>query len=300
MDELGHILREARETKGFTLTQVQEITRINTKYLEALETGNYHILPTPVHARGFLRNYARFLGLDPQPLLERLNTKLENLKQPASPTNTGETPAPILPAPPQQESIFFDPVNYEISSGAQRSPELTLRLFMILSMLIFLFLVGSKFLPILTGNDSQPITEGVTNTLQNILGNEPTVTPEPTLDINATLTFTEIITPTTRNNAPTTITPAPVPTRPRLPATMETINLRLEITERTFMEVTIDGNTVFSGIARRGDTFEWVAEEEAKLLTGNAIGILVTINDIPLGRFGERGENKEEVWRTTN
>ena len=71
MDELGHILREARETKGLTLAEAQEETRINSKYLAALENGEYDKLPTPVHVRGFLRNYARFLGLDSQPLLER-------------------------------------------------------------------------------------------------------------------------------------------------------------------------------------------------------------------------------------
>ncbi|NHZ71509.1 MAG: helix-turn-helix domain-containing protein, partial [Aquificales bacterium] len=71
MDELGHILREARETKGLTLEEAQEKTRINSKYLDALENSEYDKLPTPVHVRGFLRNYARFLGLDPQPLLER-------------------------------------------------------------------------------------------------------------------------------------------------------------------------------------------------------------------------------------
>ncbi len=55
---------------------------------------------------------------------------------------------------------------------------------------------------------------------------------------------------------------------------------------------------MFSGIARAGDEFEWTAENEAKLLTGNAIGVFVTINDIPIGRLGDRGQNKEEIWRT--
>jgi hypothetical protein len=68
------------------------------------------------------------------------------------------------------------------------------------------------------------------------------------------------------------------------------------------MEVTIDGDVVFSGWAKKGDPpYEWTAQEEARLETGNAIGIVVTINGVILGRFGEgRGEVKEEVWRTTN
>ncbi|MCA9994966.1 MAG: helix-turn-helix domain-containing protein, partial [Anaerolineales bacterium] len=71
MDELGQILREARENKGLTLEEVQAETRIHARFLTALEKGDYAVLPTPVHVRGFLRNYARFLGLDPQPLLAR-------------------------------------------------------------------------------------------------------------------------------------------------------------------------------------------------------------------------------------
>ncbi|VAW42305.1 hypothetical protein MNBD_CHLOROFLEXI01-1794, partial [hydrothermal vent metagenome] len=41
IDELGHILREARETKGLTLREVQEKTRISSRFLEALEMGDY-------------------------------------------------------------------------------------------------------------------------------------------------------------------------------------------------------------------------------------------------------------------
>jgi hypothetical protein len=82
---------------------------------------------------------------------------------------------------------------------------------------------------------------------------------------------------------------------------MESIPLKLEITERTWMEVTIDGDVVFTGIALPSDPpYEWEAQEEAKVVTGNAIGIFVTIGDIPLGRLGGRGENVEEIWQTTN
>ena len=74
MDELGQILSQARENKGLTVEDVQQATRINAHYIEALENGEYEVLPTPVHVRGFLRNYARYLSLDPAPLLERYET----------------------------------------------------------------------------------------------------------------------------------------------------------------------------------------------------------------------------------
>jgi transcriptional regulator with XRE-family HTH domain len=66
---VGHRLREAREKQGFSLTDVERQTRIPRQYLQALEADQFGILPAPVYARGFLRNYARFLGLDENELL---------------------------------------------------------------------------------------------------------------------------------------------------------------------------------------------------------------------------------------
>jgi cytoskeletal protein RodZ len=123
MDELGHILREARDTKGLTLSEVQEQTRISQRYLEALEVGDYDLLPSPVHVRGFLRNYARFLNLDPEPLLERYEfgqSQRPRKKQPPQITNPVEPVAPPVSTLPQ-EQIFFDPVNMEVDAGYQRS-----------------------------------------------------------------------------------------------------------------------------------------------------------------------------------
>lgn len=69
MTPLGETLRSARQTKGITIEDAERVTRIPKKYLEALEVENYSILPAPVYARGFLRSYAGYLGLDAQELL---------------------------------------------------------------------------------------------------------------------------------------------------------------------------------------------------------------------------------------
>ncbi len=68
--KLGAMLREAREMKGTTLAQVEKATRIRLKYLEALEADNDADLPEPVFVKGFLRNYALYLGLDAQEVLD--------------------------------------------------------------------------------------------------------------------------------------------------------------------------------------------------------------------------------------
>lgn len=66
----GNILRAAREAKGATLAKAEAATRIRQKYLSALEEGQTKDLPEPVFVKGFLRNYAVYLGLDAHEVLE--------------------------------------------------------------------------------------------------------------------------------------------------------------------------------------------------------------------------------------
>src|SRR5664279_5269718 len=61
---VGDRLREAREDKGVDLFRVERDTKIRHKFLAALEDGDFADLPGDVYARGFLRNYASYLGLD--------------------------------------------------------------------------------------------------------------------------------------------------------------------------------------------------------------------------------------------
>lgn len=72
MTGLGSRLAEARQQKGLSLADAERQTRITRRYLEALETDRFHLLPAPVYARGFLRNYARFLGLNADELLAQM------------------------------------------------------------------------------------------------------------------------------------------------------------------------------------------------------------------------------------
>lgn len=70
MSELGDILRSARHKKNVGLDEVAEATRIKRDYLEALEQGDYTVLPGPAYVIGFLRNYARYLGLHPDDVVQ--------------------------------------------------------------------------------------------------------------------------------------------------------------------------------------------------------------------------------------
>ncbi|NMC73999.1 MAG: helix-turn-helix domain-containing protein [Geobacteraceae bacterium] len=63
---VGSRLRLAREKKGLSLEDAARVTRISKGYLDALEEGNYSRLPSDAYARGFLRAYAQFLGIEAQ------------------------------------------------------------------------------------------------------------------------------------------------------------------------------------------------------------------------------------------
>lgn len=61
----GAWLRRHRELREVTLAEIAAVTKISTRYLEALEEDRFDVLPAPVFARGFLREYAKYVGLDP-------------------------------------------------------------------------------------------------------------------------------------------------------------------------------------------------------------------------------------------
>src|SRR3954447_14726395 len=68
---VGEMLQNARERKGVDLFRAERDTKIRLKYLAALEDSDYDALPPVVYTKGFLRNYAIYLGLDPEDTLTR-------------------------------------------------------------------------------------------------------------------------------------------------------------------------------------------------------------------------------------
>ncbi len=72
MHGVGEVLRQTRSRRGLSLEEVEQAIRIPRKYLLALEEGDMSRLPSPAYARGFLRTYANYLGLDEREVLSLL------------------------------------------------------------------------------------------------------------------------------------------------------------------------------------------------------------------------------------
>ena len=70
LSNIGEELRSAREAQGRTIQEASAATRIRPSYLEAIEEERFDELGGNVYAKGFIRSYAGYLGVDPAPLLE--------------------------------------------------------------------------------------------------------------------------------------------------------------------------------------------------------------------------------------
>jgi cytoskeletal protein RodZ len=69
MSDLGQLLKKARTQKGISLDELQELTKIRKRYLEAIEEGNYKILPGNFYVRAFIKSYSEAVGLEPDEVL---------------------------------------------------------------------------------------------------------------------------------------------------------------------------------------------------------------------------------------
>ncbi|WP_181020954.1 helix-turn-helix domain-containing protein [Lysinibacillus sphaericus] len=74
--ELGTRLKEARLSKGYSLDDLQEITKIQKRYLVGIEEGNYSIMPGSFYVRAFIKQYAEAVGLNPEEILETFKSEL--------------------------------------------------------------------------------------------------------------------------------------------------------------------------------------------------------------------------------
>jgi len=84
-NEVGAVLREARNRRKIDLSEVEATTRIRIRYLRAIENEEWDVLPGEVYARGFIRTYAAYLGLDGERLAEDHRRSVEGASAPSSP-----------------------------------------------------------------------------------------------------------------------------------------------------------------------------------------------------------------------
>ena len=264
MGELGELLRKAREEKGWSLAQVEEATRIRSAYLQALEEEAYDRLPAPVYTRGFLKNYALYLGLDAEHLLT------------------------LYSAPQARASEV--PISTLLDEPLQPFPRRMRHWRPIALLILAVALVAAGWWAFQRYGDQITLRWPFTRPVA-------TLTPTPTMTATLPLpTATQV--PATRTPTPTRtsrFTPTLTPTL--TPTVVTALELRVDVVgQRAWLLVEADGQPVFAGILEPGASDTWTASERIFVRCGNSGAVQITLNGQLLGRLGETGEVVNREW----
>lgn len=285
MSELGRLLREAREAKKLSLADVESVTRIRQKYLEALENGEFASLPQGAVARGLLRIYATYLGLDSAAALALYKKE------------SGDTGDDVeIAEPGKPRLVDYRPLEVELSDSAPRFtwwPWAVALLLVIAAAAVIWWLLNTGAiqnpLAAFRPTPSPTATATATPTVWRV-----TATPLPT-DTPTLPTPTSDLLPLPTPTVPPSPTPTPRPTlEPEVVAAR--IALELRATQRTWLRVIADGITVEEGLLEADTTRAWEANESITVRTGNAGGVTLTLNGEDLGVMGNIGQVVERTW----
>jgi cytoskeletal protein RodZ len=286
---LGEWLRQQRDELGISLEQAEADTRIRARYLEALEAGDLDALPDPIVGRGFLRNYAAYLGLDAEQVAARYG-------------QFGTPPPPEPPAAADRPfgSEPFRPVPLHDMPGFRSGRGWLAGLVAII--LVAVALAAWWGAPRIVALWNRPTaTPRPTATRQATSTALPSATLTPTRATAETEDGTETATATPTGTTPTveptltlTLSPSPSPT-PSRPAYLG-IFLELVFTDTSWIQVSVDGVRQFQGELEDGTYRSWYAEERLELRIGNAGAVLVTVNGESLGTLGAVGEVIDRVF----
>ncbi len=289
---LGDWLQERREELDISLEQAEEDTRIRARYLEALEAEDFAALPDTVVGRGFLRNYAAYLGLDPR----RASELYSVLVAPPEPESVAvEGPSPFTSGP-------FRPVPlHEVKSQrSQRGWIAGVLVVLIVALGALAWWARPWIADMLAGEDSVDSLARDTATEQTGGSLLQTATHTAVAVATRTLTPTTLAPTGTERPPEPTRTPTRTPTRRPSPTLTEPVYtgifLELAFTDLCWVQVTVDGVREFQGELESGTYRSWYGEQRVELRLGNAGAVEITLNGQRLGALGEPGEVIDRVF----
>lgn len=129
MSELGARLQQARIEKGYNLEDLQELTKIQKRYLAGIENGDYFMLPGPFYTRAFIKQYAEAVGLDASQLLDEYKSEVP------VPSNEEVSTQLAAPIPLSRQAFTRSSAN----RLGEMMPKIIVALFIIVILLILVF-----------------------------------------------------------------------------------------------------------------------------------------------------------------
>jgi Uncharacterized protein conserved in bacteria len=139
VSELGQALKEAREEKGLSLDDLQERTKIQKRYLKAIEDGDFNQLPGDFYIRAFIKSYAETVGLDFSALIQQYASEIPSLHHDQPEIHT-LPPSGTKPAPATRSGSGDGGGSVRLSSFLNRA--LVIVIILIVLMLAYLLITG--------------------------------------------------------------------------------------------------------------------------------------------------------------
>jgi transcriptional regulator with XRE-family HTH domain len=266
MASLGENLRREREMRGVTLQEISAATKIGVRFLQALENEDFGRLPGGIFTRSFIRAYAKYLGLDEERVLAEYHL--------------------VVPAKADLDIAHFPANKPDAKQAGSRGPVLAVFVAAVL-------LTGGYLLYRYT----RASTEGgrATPTQGPAAETPPAVTPPrgpatPGADSATSGAGITAAPGEDRGVAPAAAGPEAPP--PVIPEPEGGLVLQVAATERAWIAVDADGKMAMQRILAPGEIETLRAKDSFDVTTGNALGVVLTLNGETLRPLGRRGEVK--------
>ncbi|GJL57896.1 MAG: hypothetical protein NPIRA03_07530 [Nitrospirales bacterium] len=283
MDTLGGLFRQTRERQRLSLEQIASRTRIQQHHLQALEEEDFASLPAKVFVKGFVRSYARSLGLDEENAIQLFLTSSSNFYD-----RTQE----------EQQHIQ---VTLQAAHRKRFNWNFVVILFLAIGGVLF-YLLPEQQEPLSPMPESEPLLPIKESQKEALLQPPPPITELPDrVSSEAPVPNEEQVT----SPPPTSITPLPLPPEPRpispspvpekTTGSDETLVLEIEATQLTWVVVQSDDQAPHEALLQPGQKSTWKANTQYLLTLGNAAGVVIRLNGEPQGPFGKPGQVVRDI-----
>jgi len=253
----GEELRRERIIRDISLEEISQSTKISVRLLRALEESDVSKLPAPTFTRGFIRAYARHLGIDPE---EKVNAYLADLADEAP-----EAPSTKKARP---RSRFWRGRRSTAGTIVGGAAAVLLLLGMIASPARRPKLARER---LIAAPKSSPVV------LKNVsVSNEPT----------------PIIAPESAASPPAS---SPAASSPASSSLSRGISLVLEFDQDSWTKLEADGRTVLNGMVKRGQKRSFEALTGFRISLGNAGGVRISVDGRVLDPLGEDGQVIKDI-----
>ena len=291
--EIGVTLRKARQELGVTLDDVEDETMIRKRYLSALEREDYEDLPSEVYARGFLKTYANYLGLDGEALSLNLKNRWEvaqgRKRQEPPPKRVSTRQSPRMGASGSSGPAF----------GRASNRRRRISLVAIIGFALLLALLAAVVFGLYSvGQNSRSVQESPNQPAgrNSVEGGQPNNPSDTTTEEGSTNTPLDAnTTPGNEDEAGRTGTTSEVP--PTASSPQEKISMNVAVAQvPVWLNVQADGGTVYEQVTQPGFSQTFEAGGQITVWTGNAGAVRLEINGQDYGALGAPGEVKRRTF----